>query len=152
MFISVSLYTELTLLYQKGTNTTISFLLHWGNKNSKVKNSTYYLPDNWQMKHIVLGVVRGKTLAVRKALQAQVFCRKCSGSLRMGPTPRYRAFYKDSLAPHAHLAPPLQKTAGDHFVLQSINDVTSNPTTVAGLLILLKSYDKNKRSSDRQIT
>lgn len=34
----------------------------------------------------------------------------------------------------------------------SINDVTSDPTTVAGLLILLKSYDRNKHSSDQQIS
>lgn len=60
----------------------------------------------------------------------------------MGPTPRYRAFY-DSLAPHKCLSLLLQKTAGDHFVLQSKNDVTSDSTTAAGLLILLKSYDRS---------
>lgn len=51
------------------------------------------------------------------------------------PTPQQRAFY-DSLAPRARLAPPSARTAGDHVLLRSMNDVSSEPTTVAGLLTL----------------
>lgn len=148
MFISVSVYTGLTLLYQKGTNTTISFLFHSGNKNSKVKKQL--VPAGW-LTDEAHSVRATETPAVRKELQSQVFCRKCSEGLRVGPTPAYAAFY-DSLAPHERLAPPLQKTAGDHIVLQSMNDVTSDTTTVAGLLIRIKSYNRNKRSSDQQIS
>ena len=148
MFSSISVHTELTLLYQKGTNTTLSVPFKQQKQQGEKWHpvSAQHLTDDTYS----VGAIRSETPAVR--MEPQVFCRKNPGSPRVGPTPRHRALYH-SLAPREHLTPPLQKMAGDHFVFQSINDVvTSDPPTVAGLLILLKSYDRNICLSDQQIS
>lgn len=54
-----------------------------------------------------------------------------------------KVVFYDSLASHEH-----HTTKGTDLYP---NDVTSDPTTVAGLLLLLKSYDRNKHSSDQQL-
>lgn len=91
-----------------------------------------------------VGAICGETPAVRKELLPQVFCSKCPGSPRVGPKPRYSFLW----LPGFPWTPYHQR---DWFVPHSINDVTSDPTTVAGLLLLLKSYDRNKHSSDQQL-
>lgn len=106
---------------------------------------TLYLPDNRQMKCRVLEPPGMKHLQWEKSCSLR--CSAGSAQAPQGWAPHQGTEFFITLG-----SPWTSYHQRDGFVLHTINDVTSDPTTVAGLLLLLKSYDRNKHSSDLSLS